>query len=329
MGDYRDALSQEGEKGIKGIEAAQNRGKESGTLGLMGVIGMGATGGLAAVGIASPAGPVIVGLIAATSIVLRQYSLIKLFGEALISMQLELDRMVITYNLIKEAAANNNIQLNEQDLNKWLKKILNYILLIIPDDGLKRINNVRTTAVSYNDISIEGVDTGRYVNQSRKPSLLKKIGIWFSPNDYLSVLNTDFSRAIGAFSILVSEFNMMMLAKDAPNKDWVSSKMYDLLLQRSAGVIKTTSDVPISQEAIQVIEDSTAQVTQVKKSFFSRFRNTIKSAASLFTRKANPLSSDPTPKSWFRNPLRKQEQASLALIGGKTRRRKNLKLKRK
>ena len=232
------------------LKDIEDKKKKSATLGTMNLVGFGVVGGLTAVGVSSPAGPVILGLSVAVTFVLRQYALVKELSEALISIQLELDRMLIIYNVMEEISKENNIELNNQDLNKWLKKILNYILSIIPKDGLSALTSSRSKGFNLSKISnIE-------INNSSKPNLMKRIGTWFAPQDYVTILMTDFTRVIGAFTILTSEFNILLLSKeDGVKRKWIDSDAFKLLLQRSSSKIKNVEDKAVTNESRVILEE--------------------------------------------------------------------------
>ena len=244
------------------LKDIEDKKKKSATLGTMNLVGFGVVGGLTAVGVSSPAGPVILGLSVAVTFVLRQYALVKELSEALISIQLELDRMLIIYNVMEEISKENNIELNNQDLNKWLKKILNYILSIIPKDALSAVTSSRNTGFNLSKI------TNIEINNSSKPSLMKRIGTWFAPQDYVTILMTDFTRVIGAFTIVTSEFNIILLSKeDSIKRKWIDSDAFKLLLQRSSSKIKNVEDKSITNESRVILEEAMGE--------FKMYRNPI------------------------------------------------------
>jgi len=236
------------------LKDIEDKKKKSATLGTMNLVGFGVVGGLTAIGISSPAGPVILGLSVAVTFVLRQYALVKELSEALISIQLELDRMLVIYNVMEEISKENKIELNNQDLNKWLKKILNYILSIIPKDALSSLTSSRNTGFDLSKISnIE-------INNSSKPNLMKRIGTWFAPQDYVSILMTDFTRVIGAFTILTSEFNILLLSKEDTIKNkWVDSDAFKLLIKRSSSKIKNVEDKDVTSETKVILEEAVGE----------------------------------------------------------------------
>ena len=239
------------------LQNIETKKKQSATLGTMNLVGFGVVGGLAAIGISSPAGPVILGLSVAVSFLLRQYALVKELAEALISIQLELDRMLIIFNVMQEIAYENDIQLNTQDLNKWLKKILNYILTIIPKDALSAVKSSRNTG-GFNISEITNIK----LNSSKKPNLMSRIGTWFAPQDYITILINDFTRVVGSFTILVSEFNIISLSKeDTIKRSWIESDAFNLLLDRSNVTIQEIEEKPITPEANKVLNDAVNEFT--------------------------------------------------------------------
>ena len=237
----------------KVLESIDKKKKVSATLGTMNLVGLGAVGGLAAVGLSHPAGPVLIGVSIAVAFLLRQVALVKELSQDLISIQLELDRMETVYNVIEEIAKENNILLDTRDLNKWLTKILRYILSIVPKDALREIINTR---------ELRGFDISEFkdiaLNTSQKPSLMKSIGRWFAPGEYITILMNDFTRVIGSFTILVTEFNIILLSKNGSN-EWVNSDSFQLLLARSKG----TETRSVSAESINTIIDAAKELEQI------------------------------------------------------------------
>lgn len=221
------------------------------TLGTLNLIGFGAVGGLAAVGVSSPAGPVIVGLSVAVSFVLRQYALVKELGEALISIQIELDRMLVIYNVMNDIADENGFPLNTADLIKWLNKILKYILTIIPKNALSAVASSRNSS-GFNIEEIRNIQ----VNSSKKPSLMAIIGTWFAPQDYISILMNDFTRVVGSFTILIAEFNMMVLSVDSLEKSWRGDNSFQLLLRRSSEEYTEIVEKQVSEKTSEVLKSS-------------------------------------------------------------------------
>ena len=229
----------------------EKKKKQSATLGTLNLIGFGAVGGLAAVGVSSPAGPVIVGLSVAVSFVLRQYALVKELGEALISIQIELDRMLVIYNVMNDIADENGFPLNTADLIKWLNKILKYILTIIPKNALSTVASSRNSS-GFNIEEIRNIQ----VNSSKKPSLMAIIGTWFAPQDYISILMNDFTRVVGSFTILIAEFNMMVLSVDSLEKSWRGDNSFQLLLRRSSEEYTEIVEKQVSEKTSEVLKSS-------------------------------------------------------------------------
>lgn len=236
------------------LEDIEKKKKQSATLGTLNLIGFGAVGGLAAIGVSSPAGPVILGLSVAVGFVLRQYALVKELTEALISIQIELDRILVLYNIMSTVAEENNISLNTEDLIKWLDKILKYILTIIPNSALSEVASSRSS-YGFKISEIRNIN----VNNSRKASLMSKIGTWFAPQDYVTILMNDFTRVVGSFTILVSEFNMIVLSRDDLKKDWIESSSFNLLLKRSSKDTDSIESKEITKEASTVLKKTIEQ----------------------------------------------------------------------
>uniref|UniRef100_A0A6C0D7Y6 Uncharacterized protein n=1 Tax=viral metagenome TaxID=1070528 RepID=A0A6C0D7Y6_9ZZZZ len=234
------------------LQSIETKKKQSATIGTMNLVGFGVVGGLTAIGVSSPAGPVILGLSVAVSFVLRQYALVKELGEALISIQLDLDRMLIIYNLMETIAAENDIPLNTQNLNKCLKKILNYILTIIPKDALSAVRSSRNSG----GFSISEI-TNIEVNHTKKPKLMERIGTWFAPQDYITILSNDFTRVIGSFTILLAEFNVLVLSKeDSIGRKWAGSNIFNLLVKRSSDNIEVIEEKPSTNESMEVLDNA-------------------------------------------------------------------------
>ena len=229
----------------------EKKKKQSATLGTLNLVGFGVVGGLGAVGVASPAGPVILGLSVAVSFVLRQYALVKELGEALISIQIELDRMLVIYNVMKDIADENGFPLNTEDLIKWLNKIMKYILTIIPKNALSAVASSRNSS-GFNIEEIRNIQ----VNSSKKPSLMAIIGTWFAPQDYISILMNDFTRVLGSFTILTSEFNLMVLSVDNLEKSWRGDRSFQLLLTRSSAEYSEIIEKNVSEETSEVLKAS-------------------------------------------------------------------------
>jgi len=254
----------------KVLEGIDKKKKISATLGTMNLVGLGAVGGLAAVGLSHPAGPVIIGLSIAVAFLLRQVALVKELSQDLISIQLELDRMETVYNVIEQIAKENDIFLDTRDLNKWLTKILRYILSIVPKDAMKEIINTRELRAfdisEFKDISL---------NTSQKPSLMKSIGRWFAPGEYITILMNDFTRVIGSFTILVTEFNIILMSKNATS-EWVNSEAFKLLLSRNKG----TETRIISEDAINTLVDAAQELEQINP-MITRLHNDAEETAEL------------------------------------------------
>jgi len=231
------------------LQKIEQKKRESATLATLSIVGRGVVGTLAIFGISSPAGPVILTLSVVISYLLRQYALVKELGETLISIQIELDRMLIICKVIETISEENDIPLNTQDLNKWLKKILNYILTIIPKDALSIISSLRNSSgFSLSEI------TDIEVNQNKKPKLLDRIGSWFSPKDYSRSLMNDFTRVVGSFTILMSEFNVIILSKeDDIKRQWTGSNIFNLFIERNSMQIDEILEKPVSDESLEVL----------------------------------------------------------------------------
>ena len=235
------------------LQEIDKKKKISATLGTMNLLGLGAVGGLAAVGLSHPAGPVIVGVSIAVAFLLRQVALVKELSQDLISIQVELDRLATVYNVISIIAKENDIVLDTRDLNKWLTKILRYVLSIVPKDALKEI--VATRELRGFDIS-EFKDIA--LNSSQKPSIMKSIGRWFAPGEYITILMNDFTRVIGSFTVLVTEFHIILLSKNLKN-EWVKTNAFQLLVSRSKG----TETREVSQESRDAIVAATEELEQI------------------------------------------------------------------
>jgi hypothetical protein len=155
---------------------------------VMGIVGAGAVGGLAAVGIASPAGPVIVGAAMAVGFCMQLYARNKELQIALKSVYNDLRRIDILYNKLLEVTKRNGITLDTSDFNMWIEKILKYIMLLIPPNRLK--NLIRGEQVSA------------------ESTIMSRLGSYFSPGDYIQILLNDFTRLMGSFTILYLETSL-------------------------------------------------------------------------------------------------------------------------
>ena len=87
---------------------------------------------------------------------------------------------------------------------------------------------------------------------------MKSIGRWFAPGEYVTILMNDFTRVIGSFTILVTEFNIILLSKNASNQ-WVNSESFQLLLARNKG----TETRNVSAESINTIIDAAKELEQI------------------------------------------------------------------
>ena len=130
--------------------------------------------------------------------------------------------------------------------------ILNYILSIIPKDALSAVASSRNAGFNMSTI------TNIEINNSNKPNLMKRIGTWFAPQDYVTILMNDFTRVIGSFTILTSEFNIILLSKvDTVKKSWIDSDAFNLLLERN----NTNKEITVTHETTEVLKEAVSEFT--------------------------------------------------------------------
>lgn len=235
----------------------EKKKKQTATLGTLNLAGFALIGGLGAVGLSTPAAPALVGASVIVTFVLRQYALVKELSEALISIQIELDRMLIIYNVMNDIAEENGFPLNTGDLIKWLNKIMKYILTIIPKDALAVVASTRSVS-GFNIEEIRDIQ----VNSYKKPSLMVKLGTWLAPQDYVTILMIDFGRLVGSFTTLLAEFNMMVLSVDSLEKSWRGDNSFQLLLRRSSAEYTEIVEKQVSEETSKVIKSSIEEFKQ-------------------------------------------------------------------
>lgn len=237
-------------------------------------VGVAAATAAGVTGVAVSFPPVAAGLLALSMLVgtvIRHVGINTELGVNFIAIQHEVDRIYNIYRVIEEIAKENRLPLQVSFIQRYTRLITENILLLAGPNAIEEIESKYKTVNTTTELAKlrEELLTERKSQQRGWRGWLRFGKRVVIPGEMLRIIIRDVTILTVFFSILQSEFDLLMRAHGDPNRrDWVKSNAYRAFFQDlpTAGTVvpkpSTLEEMNSAFKALEDAEEATKQIIE-------------------------------------------------------------------